>query len=83
MVDFDPNFCSTIELGYNDHGYNEYTVITNKMSWLVWFSILYLKKIMVITSKNLRNHGYNEQKWTCDSLLMLKMAFELKNKLIN
>ncbi len=23
---------STVELGYNDHGYNEYTVITNKMT---------------------------------------------------
>ncbi len=30
---------NTVKLGYNDHGYNEYTVITNKISWLVWFSM--------------------------------------------
>ena len=51
----------TVELGYNDHGYNEYTAITNKMSWLVWFSTFYRNNFMVITNKMYRNHGYNEQ----------------------
>ena len=55
------------------------TVITNKISWLVWFSILYQKNFMATTNKNLINHGYNEQKRISDSLLMLKMAFEMKN----
>jgi len=56
------NLQYTVKLGYIDHGYNEYRVITNKMSWLVWISILYQNNFMVITNKNLRNHGYNEQK---------------------
>jgi len=29
----------TIKLGYNDHRYNEYMVITYKISCLVWFSM--------------------------------------------
>jgi len=31
----------TVKLGYNDHGYNELTVIANKFILLVWFSIFY------------------------------------------
>jgi hypothetical protein len=34
-------FPNTVKLGYNDHGYNEYTVITNKIHWSVWFSMFY------------------------------------------
>ena len=29
----------TVKLGYNDHGYNELTVIAHKFNLLVWFSI--------------------------------------------
>jgi hypothetical protein len=31
----------TVKLGYKDHGYNEVTVITNKIHQLVWISISY------------------------------------------
>ena len=53
----------TVKLGYNDHGYNEHTVIANKMCCLVWFSIFYQKNFMVIANKFLRNHSYNKQNW--------------------
>ncbi len=43
---------STVELGYNDHGYYELTVITNKIRHLVWFSIFLPLKF----------HAYIEQK---------------------
>ena len=26
---------NTVKLGYNEHGYNEHSVITNKIFWLV------------------------------------------------
>ena len=26
----------TVKLGYNDHGYNEFTAITNKIDWYFW-----------------------------------------------
>ena len=55
------NFLPTVELGYNDHGYNEHMAIANKMCCLVWFSIYYQRKFMVIANEILRNHGYNEQ----------------------
>ena len=51
----------TVELGYNDHGYNKYTVITNKMRSLVWFSMFYQKIFMVITNRFSELHSYNEQ----------------------
>ena len=56
-------FPITVELGYNDHGYNEYTFITNKFCSLVWFSLLNQYSFMVIAYKMLENHGYNEQSW--------------------
>jgi hypothetical protein len=31
----------TVKLGYNDHGYNELTVIANRFHLLVWFSIIF------------------------------------------
>ncbi len=45
------NYLITDKLGYNDHGYNELTVITNKIDLLVWFSIIYQWNFMVITTK--------------------------------
>ena len=36
-----PTKASTVKLGYNDHGYNELTVITNNFNPLVWLSIFY------------------------------------------
>ncbi len=53
--------CPTVELGYNDHGYNKHTVITNKLCCLVWFSLLNQYFFMVISYKILENYGYNEQ----------------------
>jgi len=55
------NVVITVELGYNDHGYNEYTVITNKITYLVWFSMFYQNNFMDITNKFSKFHGYNEQ----------------------
>ena len=56
-----PMETNTVELGYNDQGNNEQTVITNKMCCLDWFSIFYQKVFMVTVNEILRNHGYNEQ----------------------
>ncbi len=50
----------TVQLRYNDHGYNEYTVIMNKITYLVWFSMFYQKDFMDITNKVSEFHGYNE-----------------------
>jgi hypothetical protein len=54
-------YLHTVKLGYNDHGYSELTVITNKTKVLVWFSIIFHLNFMLITNKNDQNHGYNEQ----------------------
>jgi hypothetical protein len=42
---------NTVKLGYNDHGYNELTVIANKYNLLVWFRHHY----------SIKFHAYNEQ----------------------
>jgi len=34
------NFDWTVKLGYNDHGYNEHTVIANNFNHLVWSSMI-------------------------------------------
>ena len=56
-------FKSTVKLGYNDHGYNEYTVITNKIAYLVWFSMFYQYNFMDIANNFSKFHGYNEHFW--------------------
>jgi hypothetical protein len=43
---------STVKLGYNDHGYNELTVIANNFNLLVWFSIFFQQNFMLITNEN-------------------------------
>ena len=65
----------TVKLGYNDHGYNKYTVITNKMSSLVWFSMVYQNNFMVITNEFSELHGYNEQICINHSLITKNYAF--------
>jgi hypothetical protein len=35
-------FRYTVELGYNDHNYNEFTVITNKIFWSQMVTLLHL-----------------------------------------
>ncbi len=52
---------STVELGYNDHGYNELMVIANNFNILVWFSIYYQWNFMLIMNNLYDIHGYNEQ----------------------
>jgi len=49
-----------VELGYNNHGYNEYRVITNKLSYLVWFSMFNQKNVMDLAYNFSKFHGYNE-----------------------
>ena len=39
-------------LGFNDHGYSEHTVIANKPRCVVWFSICYAKRLMLLANKN-------------------------------
>jgi len=51
---------TTVELSYNDHGYNEYTVITNRITYLFWFSMFYQKNFMVIAYNFSKFHGYNK-----------------------
>jgi len=41
---------NTVELGYNDHGYNEFTVIANKLYPLIWSSIFYQWNFMLIAN---------------------------------
>jgi len=53
--------CSSVKLGYNDHGYNEFTFITeqNIAEFMVdpkWQITTYI--FMVIA-----NHGYNKHSW--------------------
>ncbi len=43
----------TVKLGYNDHGYNEFTVITNKIMSHFWSQMTGYKDIF---------HGYNESR---------------------
>jgi hypothetical protein len=43
---------NTVKHGYNDHGYNEFTVIANNFILLVWFSIFFQQNFMLITNKN-------------------------------
>ncbi len=62
----------TVKLGYNDHGYSEYTVIMNKMRSLVWLSIIYAYNFMLIANKNLVNHSYNEQNFNFMSNFKIK-----------
>ncbi len=52
---------NTIKLGYNDHGYNEYTVITNTLSRLVWFSKFCQWNFSFIAIIIFEIHCYNEQ----------------------
>ncbi len=52
---------STVKLGYNDHGYNELTVIANNLNLLVWSSIFSKLNFMLITKNFLKIHCYNEQ----------------------
>ena len=33
----------TVELGYNDHGYNEFTAITKIISWIFWSQMVTLE----------------------------------------
>jgi hypothetical protein len=50
----------TVKLGYNELGYNEHSVITNK----------FLGKIGHFTTQMtpvITKHGYNEQKWPVPS----------------
>ncbi len=68
----------TVELGYNDHGYNELTAITNKTKLLVWFSIIDHENFMVIKNKNYQNHGYNEQ-LICDLSYFLEFQWSFKD----
>ncbi len=53
-------FLYTVKLGYNDHGYNEYRVIANKIACLVWFSMFYHNNFMDIANNFSIFHGYNE-----------------------
>jgi len=34
-----PGISSTVKLSYNEHGYNEFTAITNKSYWYFWSQI--------------------------------------------
>ena len=52
---------NTVELGYSDHGYNEYMAITNKIPDLVWFSMFYQNNFMGIANRFSELHGYNER----------------------
>jgi len=61
------SFLITVKLGYNNHGYNELTVLTNNVNLLVWFSIFYQWNFMLITNNNFHICGYNEQNnWDFD-----------------
>jgi hypothetical protein len=71
VLEWNKHFRYTVELGYNDHGYNELTVITNKIKLLVWFIIIYQWNFMVITYKNNPNHGYNEQKYEIQTFFLV------------
>jgi len=42
----------TVKLGYNDHGYSEFTAITKDKSWNFW------SQMATLVHKN--PHGYNE-----------------------
>jgi len=72
----------TVKLGYNDHGYNEHTVITDKITYLVWFSMFYQKNFMDIMNNFSNFHGYNEQVGNFLGKLMKITYFKTK-KVIN
>ncbi len=44
---------NTVKLGYNDHGYNEFTLIPNKITSHLWSQMTGYKDIF---------HGYNESR---------------------
>ncbi len=44
---------NTVKLGYNDHGYNEFTLITNKIMSHFWSQMTGYKDSF---------HGYNESR---------------------
>ena len=46
-------FVNTMNLGYNDHGYNEFTFITKTFLFNFWSQI---------TRSNVNIHGYNESR---------------------
>jgi len=69
---------STVKLAYNDHGYNELTVIANKINILVWFGIFYQWNFMLITNTFSQNHGYNEQNKNKIEIKILKIWFNFK-----
>ena len=48
---------NTVKLGYNDHGYNEFTAITNEKSSHFWFQTT---NYYVNFHGYIANHGYNE-----------------------
>jgi len=81
MASLDATEKTTVKLDYNDHGYNELTVITNKLNLLVWFSIFSQWNFMLITNNFLKIHGYNEQKLYC--LVENVMKFHKYAALIN
>jgi hypothetical protein len=76
-------FCSTVQLGYNDHCYYEYTVITNKIKYLVWFSMFYQKDFMDITNKVSEFHGYNEHVGNFFLAKLIKIMHSKKKILIS
>ena len=59
----DPNFqtkviFTTVKLGYNDHGYNEFIAISNKMCCIIWSQMV---TSIYNPSRLQQCHGYNEQ----------------------
>ncbi len=52
---------NTVKLGFNDRGYNEFTVITNNFILLVWFGIYFQQNFILLTNNKFSFHGYNEQ----------------------
>jgi hypothetical protein len=45
---------STVKLGYNDHGYNEFTAITNKIFRKFW------SQMVTLLLKASQLHSYND-----------------------
>ena len=52
-TDFIQSFAGTVKLGYNDHGYNEFTFITNEKNCAFWSQM---------TTYYINFHGYNESR---------------------
>jgi hypothetical protein len=49
---------TTVKFGYNDHGFNEFTAVTNKICRILWSQIVTL---LHKPSQLYRCYGYNKQ----------------------